>query len=812
MYPAIGTNYAPKRPLDELATNKVNRQPNTLTDALSKKYQQYMRRDEQVWQEAYDIGQMVDNLTNGKLLMLRHAITNRFLFVQRKGRFTDNKTVGGTFQFYITKLLADWLASNPMRDPICPSDDDQIEEFIEGVKIIQDYYDTRFFDDQYQTKEFMSLACFGTSVTRYRFDPFVQDIICELLPFTGCRWDVRFRAEESPFFIYESKCATSVLEEQLDFEVASDANDTENYGLQIFEQISKQGGNVAGRGKERPRGVYGDIQDETVVTEMWLRPEEYVDIKLNADEPTLGGQTLKQGQKLIEVFPDGMCAVGINGLKTITGLYPESHKDHIVTGIYHVRTYSGLGKGVSDAVDVKKEMDDLYSQTMAYVRAHGTPSWGYNKDIVSEQQARDIGKPNTNIAFDFTNAPDGVNSINQAIQALVPGNPGQGVWQMGSQLENYLQMAFQVTSFSDGMPGVNNRTATGAQIGEQTARTMLVPQHRNKADQRKRSDKVIFNLAKKYLNKPKFFATRDINGITMGKTLSGTQFDGVDIDFEIIADSEVARTPLSKQMGLQALLQSSNGLGGLIQAIQMNPALTGEVANTFGAEITVPKQKDVARVCRKRIEQIKVLLQGEMQKQQIMTMVTGQPVDNANLPESIVSQVYPPISPFEPYYEQKVAWLAAFLDLDEMQFAQPMMRHCIEEMIRRHVEMSVVGKAEFEQSANMGTVMSQLPMLLGDQAMSNDAQRLQADYQMQQQKQAQQDAMENQRMQIMQNQQQSNAALTQARAEHQMSLVENNQLHSQKMQLQDNQLASQEAIAEKQAAAQKRAYPTGVKR
>ena len=90
----------------------------------------------------------------------------------------------------------------------------------------------------------------------------------------------------------------------------------------------------------------------------------YCDIDLNEDESTVEGPKLKKGSTLLEMFPDGMCVVGINGMQTIIGVYAENHKDHIVSGIYHLQSFSGVGKGVSDAVDVKKEMDDLHSQTL----------------------------------------------------------------------------------------------------------------------------------------------------------------------------------------------------------------------------------------------------------------------------------------------------------------------------------------------------------------------------------------------------------------------------------------------------------------
>ena len=143
------------------------------------------------------------------------------------------------FQFYSTKLTAEWLSSRPERDPIIPSDDDRVEEYIAGVKVVQDHYDRIFFTDDYETKESLSAQDFGTWVTRYRFDPDKQDIVCELLPFPACRWDIRFRAEESSWFIFESKCSTAKLKRLLNAEIPMDSS-VDNYGLQIIEQISQQ--------------------------------------------------------------------------------------------------------------------------------------------------------------------------------------------------------------------------------------------------------------------------------------------------------------------------------------------------------------------------------------------------------------------------------------------------------------------------------------------------------------------------------------------------------------------------------------------
>jgi hypothetical protein len=648
--------------------------------------------------------------------------------VKPDGRWSDNKTVGGKFQFYITNLKAEWFSSRPARDPICPSDQDQIEAFIDNVKIVQDYYDRKFFNTSYERKEFDSLANFGTSITRFRFDPDTDDLICELLPFPACRWDMRVFAEDSPYFIYESKCATSVLQHLLDVDINED-DGTDNYGLQLMEQITRQGTGVRGEGKDRLYGTYVNVPGETIVTEMWLQPEVYCDISLSFPEKTVSGKTIPKGKSLLELFPKGLCAVGINNMQTIIGLYAENHRDHIVSGIYHDRAFSGVGKGVDDAVDVYKELNDLHSQLLTYVKAHSTPAYGYNKDMVSEADARDIGKARKNIPFDFTNAPDGVRSVNDAIQAIVPSNPAMAGFQYKAELEKDLQSAFQVTAFSEGLPGVNNETATGAKIGESLAMKQLLPQHLNKANQRTNCDKVIYNLFKRFINKPKWFASRSKNGITAGKYLTGDDFADVDIDFEIVANSEAPKTPFADEQSLSRLMQFTGGMAGLWEMSQQDPDFTDSIVTAFGIQkLPIMRTPDIARICRKRIEQAKEMLEQELATQQIMTAVTGQPLDNTNLAASIVSQLMPPISPKEMYADQKAKWMAELLDSDEMQYAPEELRYVIEEMISVQLQADTLGQAQVGMDTNLGMIMARLPELVGEQVMNYQNQQLEQEY------------------------------------------------------------------------------------
>lgn len=809
IYPMDGGNWAPSVPLKEFAKQGVVRTPNKLAVALKAKYDKYKSRDYETFVENCRTGEQIANLQTGKLLLMRSVRTGQYTFVKRDGVFSDNKTVSGKFQFYWTKLESEWFSSRPDLDPVIPSDDDQVEEYISDVKIIQDTYSKKFYTIDYERQEFASAAGFGTYISRYRYDPYGKDLKCEILPFPACRWDIRFIPEESGHFIYESRAKTSVLEDLLGGELASDDDDGYDYGRQLMDRLAHVGGNQVGNGKERPYGSGYDLDnDENTVIEMWLQPAEYCDIDIDEDTKTVSGKTIPKGNSLVDVFPEGMVVVGLNNMNLIWAIHPENHKDHIVTGLYHGQSMCGVGKGISDAVDGMKDLNDFHSQMLTHRKTHAMPGWGYNSNLVTEQMARDIGKARKNIAIDFTQAPDGVNDVNQVIRPILPGPIGNDVYEMYRQLDNNVQISMQVTDFSNGLPGVDNKTATGAKIGDANAESVLVPQHLRKADARRRGAIVTFNLFKKYIDAPTWFRYKAKNAITAGKYLTGTEFDGIDVDFEIVANSEIPQNPFQQKDSLAQLFQFTGGLPGLEQSIATNPELAGEVVTAFGAKLSIPKQRDVTRVERKRVEQAKKLLQSELQLQQIMSSVTGVPMDNSNLAASIVSKLTPPISPKEPYYQQKIAWLSELLDTDELQYAPQELRYVIEEMIDRHISEAFLGQAQVQQDQSMSTIMGELPMLLGEQAMSRQSQQMEQTYQQeqlqaQQQQQMQQAQMQNRQTLAMEAQKADIAnKASEAERNHQLALEDKK--HGNAMQLAAvGHLASIEAAKNKPKATAK---------
>lgn len=158
----------------------------------------------------------------------------------------------------------------------------------------------------------------------------------------------------------------------------------------------------------------------------------------------------------------------------------------------------------------------------------------------------------------------------------------------------------------------------------------------------------------------------------------------------------------------------------------MNPELAGAVVQAYGVDLPIAKTTDIARVCRKRVDQLKKFIESEQSVLAISEAVTGMPSDLSGLPEQAVAQVMPPIMSKEPFHQQKVAWLAALLDLDEMMDAPVLLRDSIGAMISKHIEMDSLNQIEAQQAVSLAQTAGQLPQVAAQQMMADEQMAQQA--------------------------------------------------------------------------------------
>lgn len=546
-------------------------------------------------------------------------------------------------------------------------------------------------------------------VTRYEeFE--VGDLQGDLLHFPAARYNIRKMANESEYFLYEQMMPIRLLKGILgDVEIAeTHPSGEQNYGLLILEALATRGGTVEDLGKDRLYGHYNTFKQQCLVTEMWLKPELYADVVIQGDEKTVSGQKLESGKKMIELFPNGVCFIGLNGMDTILAIYGENHSDSIVPGIYHLQSHSGIGKGVSDAVDVYKDLNLMHSKAMAYIERFSTPSYGYIKDTVSEELAAKIGDPTQNIPFDISMMPQQIRSIADLVQPLQSGSPNQSLFTYAQQLNNMLQLAFQATEFSDGLPGVNNNTATGAEITRDNARKQSVPALKLKAEHRKQCAPVIMGKFRQ-IPAARFFENSDRFGIVKGKYISGEDLPER-ISWEVVGNSEVPLNEYDERRNLEELGMQTGGLPGLIQLAQMSPRFAGWAAKKYKVDAPIVTEDDIAKVCRTRVDNISQLCKEADELLSIASQILGAEPDTRPIVDEILAKLNRPLGITEAAHAEKAAWLSELLDSDELHEQGRLFRECVQQLAKNHIKMTILQPyemAKLEQEVQLALMEEQ---------------------------------------------------------------------------------------------------------
>ena len=484
----------------------------------------------------------------------------------------------------------------------------------------------------------------------------IGDLICEQLPLPSCKWDLSKRAEESSWFLHQQRVNIGAIR-RLIGNVKPKGN-PDDAGLDIMEALAKSGQAVFGSsaGGDRKQNTN---QDLVKVEEMYLSPDDYSDVVISQDEETVSGGMLPKG-KLTDTFPDGLVAVGLNGMTTVLGLYQESHKQQIVSGVWHMRPLSGVGRGDVDSVEVQKRFNNMDSQQVAFMSSTATPAWLYDPNIITEDDSRYLGSPKQNIPVDLTMLPQGT-KLADAVHGLMPGTmPAQFVQYTQEFLNHMFQFSSLVMDFSGGLPGVDNKTATGANIAAALSASLFNPLLQIKGSVRQKAAEISVELYRKHIPIAKYFPLKGKYGREQGIMLSTADLDA-DVIFELVPDSETPKNSFTKRQDAQEFfVQLFGGVPNFIAAKAQAPEDIEEISRIYNMQLETDSFDYVGQICRQRFDQMKSVVQ----------MVTD--------PRILVQQIQPPISVYESQQEQKISWWKDVLDTDEGLEAPMQLRQAVE--------------------------------------------------------------------------------------------------------------------------------------
>lgn len=507
------------------------------------------------------------------------------------------------------------------------------------------------------------------------------DIKMELLPFPALSWDYRFLPQDSDYLLYRQEVSRRFIESLVGVGVAEqDSSDDE--GLRIINELGTRGGSTAGWGREN---LYGNAEyrgGTTILDEMYLSPERYAGERLIKDEKTVTGEVLEAGTYLTDIFPDGICAVGVDEMNTVVGVYAE--KRRVVGSVYHIQSESGVGKGTQDAVEVSEHLNIAHSGALAQLKRIGAGGgiW-YDKDVMSQSEALELMKPGRAVGISMRGTQ--YNSVDSALRQIRHQEINHSNLAMIAQLSNILNIAFQTTDFTQGVADnrVDVNTATGQQMLLAQNQQRSAAPLRLKGWSRARIFEHVIELFREHKQIPEFFSSRDKFSLTRGRYISGADLPkSVKCDF--VADSEQPTNTFTKRQNTEQMLEKSQYWGVPFAELAMSqPRLATWYAGQFQTEIPLFNEEEILMVCQNRLDSLKEVV-AEMEQ---LLELTGMQPDPSML-EEVLAQVRPSLSPAEENLIVKAQVLGEYLDDDEVEEWSPVLKQAFEAMLWRHHELS----------------------------------------------------------------------------------------------------------------------------
>lgn len=543
------------------------------------------------------------------------------------------------------------------------------------------------------------------------------DLVIQQMPLFGLRFDLNFRPEDSSYLLNRQKIALGQVHKVLgNVQLPQGSSQDSDVGMDMLEALAKSGQAVRGASDTSYRRE-DQYKESVAFDEMWLSPEDYADVIISEDEQTLDGGVLPKG-KLLDVFPDGLVAVGLNGMSVLLGLHAEKHKDHVFSWAWNKKMLSGVGRGIADSVEVQIQSNVMNAQRVEYWASTATPAYMYNKELLDANKAKYLGSPKQNIPVDLTKLPETA-KLADAVHQFAPTSVPAGFTQY---LETFLNgaMAYTtgVTEFSSGLPGAagENDTATGAQLEQSTADMVNMPIFQEKGGARKRGAEITVKQFVKHCPTKRTIQLTGKYGEQQSIELAGSDLD-TDLVYEVVKNSEIPTGPYQTRKNLNDMFTMTQGVEGYMMLVEQKPQLAQKVEQAFDVDLETDNFDDVAELCRKRLNQMKSAVDSGVNDPMVLIGVQMGADPTTGQPQMVPSDngaIQPPISAVEPNQKRKAAWWSEWLDWDEAQNS-PL-------VLRSAVEMLAKGQIAYQTQQDSALASAQGEVELAQQAPAMQAQ------------------------------------------------------------------------------------------
>lgn len=433
---------------------------------------------------------------------------------------------------------------------------------------------------------------------------FLPEIVCNQLQLASTRFDIKRRCEDSGWMITEKSLEKGVLRRMLGDLKIPEGESGNDFGLKAMSEIAKIGAAVSGKSDASKSQ---DNDREFIFSKMYLSPDDMEDIRFGQNEKTVSGEKIEKKKKMCELFPDGACVVGVNGMQMIIGIFPDHHSKSVTSGVFHMKVGSGVGRGATDPVEISKQFNRRNRQIDKFFDSRSTPATLYMEGAIKPEHRKLLGRPEVNIPVQLQNFPE-VRTLDQIIRPMQGESvPGDLVNHTYSTLRGLFEVTSHITDFSGGAsPSVDNDTATGAQILDANANAIFSPALSLKADVAKGTAKKGFYLWCEHTPVSRFipFKSKTKAG-SFGIEVKGEEVKG-EYNWQITPGSEQPKNAFHKLRQRNAFFaQFQGGVIGWLQAKAQFPEQVAELERDADLDFASDNYDVLGEGCRMRYERAK---------------------------------------------------------------------------------------------------------------------------------------------------------------------------------------------------------------
>lgn len=541
------------------------------------------------------------------------------------------------------------------------------------------------------------------------------DFVNELIPFPAVRFDLHTTADQSEWMIIERRTTATTVRQSLgNFTIPGQPSS--NLGLDVIDRLASSG--QAQGGKSGVGGQRQMYKDPVSVEEFWCSSNQYGDIKLNREIKTVGGETIPADTRLGDVFNGNLCFLGLNEMSTVLGVFPEDHRDYMTQGVWYSRQGSGVGRGQQDLVEIQKRLNADDQLVHNFWRATSTPSLLVLSEVLGEEgKGQYLGWGAENIPVSKASLPEGMSLKDVVTPAFVPQSvSGQMFEYVYRRLEEYAQKASHAMNMTSGIPGVNNETATGANITQALQAGLYLPPLSIKGENRLRTYQKLLKLYPKQFPVDRYFPLGGKFNQHAGKYLNGADLC-MDIVGEVVPESQNPRNSYMKRQDYVAFSALLANLSAVMIGTKpyLTPDRIDDIERTFDLENESESKNVAADISFRRVRRMQEMAGMAADPMQLIAQLEPPVIEPGVDPATGQPTVEPTIDFIcEPAHEVKAQWLSEWLDSNEAEVAPRVLRLAVAQLSKLHIQAGTMQQSAVAFSQGSVQAAAQAPMAMGE--------------------------------------------------------------------------------------------------